>query len=73
MAMDKVLSKANGGCVYMIHPIERSRCFVFDKPFEVAKFIERQNQSVQLRLYLYVCLSHLNPFGLSAMERTLQI
>ena len=71
--MDKVLSKANEGCIYMIHPIERSRCFVLDILFEFARFLLHQNQSVQLRLYLYVCLSHLNPFGLSAMERTLQI
>ena len=51
----------------MIHPIERSRCFVLDILFEFARFLLRQNQSVQLRLYLYVCLSHLNPFGASAM------
>ena len=57
----------------MIHPIERSRCFVLDILFEFARFLLRQNQSVQLRLYLYVRLSHLNPSGLSAMGWTLQI
>lgn len=32
------------------HPMRRSRCFVFDNLFEVAKFLHSQNQSVQLRL-----------------------
>ena len=36
--------------------MRRSRCFVFDNQFEVAKFLWRQNQSVQLRLIcIYVC------------------
>jgi len=29
------------------HSMGRSRCFVFDNQFEVAKFLHRQNQSVQ--------------------------
>ena len=37
--------------------MRRSRCFVFDNQFEVAKFLWRQNQSVQLRLIPYVCMS----------------
>ena len=43
--------------LYIIHFMRRSRCFVFDNLFEVAKFLWRQNQSVQLRLipYMYVC------------------
>ena len=34
--------------------MRRSRCFVFDNQFEVAKFLWRQNQSVQLRLIMYM-------------------
>ena len=44
------------GVVYKLHLMRRSRCFVFDNQFEVAKFLWRQNQSVQLRLIcIYVC------------------
>lgn len=35
---------------YIIHLKGRSRCFVSDNPYEVAKFLHCQNQSVQLRL-----------------------
>ena len=45
------------GVVYKLHLMRRSRCFVFDNQFEVAKFLWRQNQSVQLRL-IYI---NLNP------------
>ena len=38
------------GVVYKLHLMRRSRCFVFDNQFEVAKFLWRQNQSVQFRL-----------------------
>ena len=41
--------------------MRRSRCFVFDNQFEVAKFLWRQNQSVQLRLiciYVYPTSAH---------------
>ena len=38
------------------HPKGRSRCFVFDRKFEFARFTYRQNQSVQLRLFMSVCL-----------------
>ena len=43
--------------LYIIHLMRRSRCFVFDNQFEVAKFLWCQTQSVQLRLipYMYVC------------------
>ena len=37
-----------------MHPIGRPRCFVFDQSFEFSRFLERQNQSVQLRL-LCIC------------------
>jgi hypothetical protein len=48
-----IYTKTNEG-VYK-HPKGRPRCFVFDNPFEVAKFLQRQNQSVQLRL-LCICI-----------------
>ena len=38
------------------HSKGRSRCFVFDRKFEFARFTYRQNQSVQLRLFMSVCL-----------------
>ena len=44
------------GCAYIIHPKGRSRCFVLDNPYEFAKFLHCQNQSVQLRLSMYMCL-----------------
>ena len=43
--------------LYRIHLMRRSRCFVFDNQLEVAKFLRRQNQSVQLRL---LCI-HVRP------------
>ena len=43
------------GVVYKLHLMRRSRCFVFDNQFEVAKFLWRQNQSVQKRL-LPLCM-----------------
>ena len=49
--------------------MRRSRCFVFDNQFEVAKFLWRQNQSVQLRLIPYICLPNLCPSGLSVWYR----
>ena len=52
--------------LYRIHLMRRSRCFVFDNQLEVAKFLRRQNQSVQLCLiYVYMSAQPL-PFGLSA-------
>ena len=42
--------------------MRRSRCFVFDNQFEVAKFLWRQNQSVQLRLIMYMSAQPL-PIG----------
>ena len=44
--------------------------FVLDKKIEVAKFIDRQNQSVQKRLILYVCLPCLCPSGLPVFGLT---
>ena len=41
--------------LYIIIPWGVPCCFVLDKQFEVAKFLRRQNQSVQLRL-LCICL-----------------
>ena len=42
--------------VYMIHPMRRSRCFVFDEQLRVCEVLTSQNQSVQLRLIcIYVC------------------
>ena len=55
------------------HPKGRSRCFVFDNPFEVAKFLQRQNQSVQLRLFICMCHARFPPKGLSAKAMTVQI
>ena len=49
--------------LYRIHLIRRSRCFVFDNQLEVAKFLRRQNQSVQLRLFMYTCPPNLCPSG----------
>ena len=41
--------------VYIIHHMRRSRCFVFDNFVRTARFLLRQNQSVQLRLcHMYV-------------------
>ena len=57
----------NEGVLYTF--LERSRCFVFDKPFEFAKFIERQNQSVKVRFYNICVLTHFPPIGLSARIR----
>ena len=54
------------------HPKGRPRCFVFDNPFEVAKFLQRQNQSVQLRLFICMCHACIPPKGLSA-NMTVQI
>ena len=54
------------GVVYKVHLMRRSRCFVFDNQFEVAKFLWRQTQSVQLRLLcIYVCpTSAIGAFGM---------
>ncbi len=38
--------------------MRRSRCFVFDLPLEFARFLLRQNQSVQLR---HLCICVLQP------------
>ena len=46
-------------------PHETFPLLCFDNQFEVAKFLWRQNQSVQLRLIPYVCLPNLCPSGLS--------
>lgn len=46
--------------------MRRSRCFVFDNQFEVAKFLWRQNQSVQLRLIMYMSAQPL-PIGAFGM------
>ena len=54
------------------HPKGRPRCFVFDNPFEVAKFLQRQNQSVQLRLFICMCHARFPPKGLSAKAMTVQ-
>ena len=45
------------------HPKGRPRCFVFDNPFEVAKFLQRQNQSVQLRLLCICIMPTYHPLG----------
>lgn len=58
---------------YIIHPKGRSRCFVLDKKFEVAKFTHRQNQSVEVRLYLYMYLIPLSTLGAFSMCKTRQI
>ena len=52
--------------LYRIHLMRRFRCFVFDNQLEVAKFLRRQNQSVQLRLLcIYVRpTSALRAFGM---------
>lgn len=47
--------------LYRIHLMRRSRCFVFDNQLEVAKFLRRQNQSVQLRPFMYTCPPNLCP------------
>ena len=39
-------------CIYATQGLPR--CFVFDWSFECSKFLERQNQSVQLRLFMYM-------------------
>ena len=52
--------------LYRIHLMRRSRCFVFDNQLEVAKFLRRQNQSVQLRLIMYMSAQPL-PIGASGM------
>ena len=49
--------------LYRIHLMRRFRCFVFDNQLEVAKFLRRQNQSVQLRLFMYTCPPNLCPSG----------
>ncbi len=42
--------------LYTIHLMRRSRCFVLDNFARTARFLLRQNQSVQLRLIcIYVC------------------
>ena len=42
--------------LYIIHPMRRSRCFVFDEQLRVCEVLTSQNQSVQLRLIcIYVC------------------
>ena len=55
------------------HPMRRSRCFVFDNLFELARFLLRQNQSVQLRLlYVYVphtSLHHIDAISVGAMQK----
>ena len=48
------MSRANESVQYTY--LGRSRCFVFDKKNEVAKFTYRQNQSVKVRLFVYMCL-----------------
>ena len=55
------------------HPKGRPRCFVFDNPFEVAKFLQRQNQSVQLRLFICMYHARFPPNGLSAKAMTIQM
>ena len=40
--------------MYTIHLLGRSRCFVLDLQFEVAKFTNRQNQSVS-NAFMYIC------------------
>lgn len=52
--------------LYRIHLMRRFRCFVFDNQLEVAKFLRRQNQSVQLRLFYEYMSAQPLPFGLSA-------
>ena len=47
--------------------MRRPGCFVFDKKFEFAKFIDRQNQSVQKRLCQYVCLPYPYPLRASGL------
>ena len=54
------------------HPKGRSRCFVFDRLIEVAKFLNRQNQSVQIRLYVY-CPTPLCPLEAFSVGKILQI
>ena len=49
------------------HSMGRSRCFVFDNQFEVAKFLHRQNQSVQKTPFVNMfCLNHLRRFKAGA-------
>lgn len=52
-------SRRNGAKLsgtYIRHPKGRSRCFVFDNKFEVAKFSHRQNQSVQKTPFVCMCV-----------------
>ena len=41
--------------------MRRSRCFVFDEQLRVCEVLTSQNQSVQIRLYVYKCLPKLPP------------
>ena len=52
--------------MHTIHPMRRSRCFVFDKLYMNCQIPTRQNQSVQLRLiciYVYPTQAH-RAFGI---------
>lgn len=49
-----------------ITPKGHPRCFVFDNLFEVAKFLHRQNQSVQLRLQKCIAIPPIARMRLSA-------
>ena len=53
--MDDRIVQSQWG-LYTIHLMRRSRCFVLDNFARTARFLLRQNQSVQLRLIcIYVC------------------
>ncbi len=50
------------------HPIGRSRCFVFDNQW-ICEILMRQNQSVQLRLLMYITLKDcINTTSSGAMQ-----
>ncbi len=55
------------------HPMRRSRCFVFDNLFEVAKFLHSQNQSVQLRLICRYMPHHYPPLKWNQRGNTTKI
>ena len=66
--MDTPMAIQHSNGMYITHPRDIHRCFVFDKQlFEVAKFLNRQNQSVNKRLS--ICLVPAHP--IFSVEKTI--